>query len=275
MCGGKATGLQPSYPKIRQLVVDAAIMVTSWFKLIWCKLVINQFKCVQSQTYTGLAKWILQLNRCYYCARTSPQACAACFSIASVYFHLHQGCKSYQLLAVLLNAHAEQVECWYKPRILSFFCSQRRKTLVFYHTEHNSYWLASYGWQSSIRTITGTNTQSLIFQWQRIIISNHTAKHLSGLIVRKCQYCPSVEPGKTSRIRDSICKCSWRRGGQRFLGTTAAHRSCKQRESREAGAQRYLSVTFTCSLFHMEIVCKLLQGVPLWCCSDLCYWLKL
>lgn len=107
----KATGLQPSYIKIRQLLVDVAIMLTSWFKLIWCKLVINQFKCVQSETYGGLAKWILQLNWCYYCAWTSLQACTACFSIASVCFHLHRDCKRYQLLAVQLNAHAEQVEC--------------------------------------------------------------------------------------------------------------------------------------------------------------------
>lgn len=94
-------------------------------------------------------------------------------------------------------------------------------------------------------------THSLIFQWQRIVISNHTAQHIAGLIRRKLRCYPCVKPVKMSRIRCSVCKCSWR-ARERFPGPVAAHRHRKKRESREAGAQRYLAMTFTCSPSHTE-----------------------
>lgn len=94
-------------------------------------------------------------------------------------------------------------------------------------------------------------THRLIFRWQRIVISNHTAQHISGLILRKRRCCPRVKPVKKGRIRCSVCKRSWR-AGERSPGPMAARRHRQKRESGEAGAPRYLAMTFTCSPSHTE-----------------------
>lgn len=86
-------------------------------------------------------------------------------------------------------------------------------------------------------------THSLVFQWQRIIISNDTAQHISGIILRKWRCCPWVKPVKTSRIRCKTCKFSWR---------AAAHTHRQKREGRGAAAQRYLAMTSTYSPCHTE-----------------------
>lgn len=68
-----------------------------------------------------------------------------------------------------------------------------------------------------------------MFQWQRIIISSHTAQRICGLILRKLRCYPHVKPVKMSRIRCSVCKHS-RRAGEWFPGPLEAYGHLKKRE---------------------------------------------
>lgn len=88
-------------------------------------------------------------------------------------------------------------------------------------------------------------THSLIFQWQRIVIPNHTAKHISGLILRKWWCYPRVKWVKMSRIRWNVRNCSWR-AGEQFPGSMAAHRHCW-----ENGEQRNWCTKVLCNDFHL------------------------